>query len=383
VAKLHVSGSMLVYSTFLGGVHTDRGRDIAVDKSNYAYVTGYTYLDDFPTTAGAWDSTYSGTFGDAFIAKLDPAGSQMIYSTRLGGSREEDVECIALDPAGHAYVAGVTSSWDFPTTEGAFDRSPNHSQQPLDGDAFVSKLNPAGTDLIYSTYLGGSGLDHVYGICLDLSGSVFLCGQTDIGDSSTLFPTTAAAFDTTHNGRPDAFFSQLDPTGSHLVYSTFLGGNRPDRCNGIVLDGAGNTFLVGYTESHNFPTTSEALRSIHHGLKDVFVTRFGAQQTPTEPVARSGEVPNSYALFQNYPNPFNANTVLRFDIPRDGHVTIKIFDTLGREVRLLTERYLPAGSYNITWRGRDDAGKQMTSGVYFCQLEAGGFEDVVKMVMMR
>ena len=382
VLKLDVSGSVLEYSTFLGGEHTDRGRDIAVDGSGQAYVTGYTYLDDFPTTPGAFDSTYGGTFGDAFVTKFDPQGSRLIYSTRLGGTREEDVSCIALDPAGNTYLAGVTNSYDFPTTSEAHDRTPNHSQESLDGDAFVSKLNPEGSALVYSTYLGGSGLDYIHGIALDAAGSAYLCGSTDQA-GPTAFPTTPGAFDSTHNGRPDAFFSQLGPRGSKLVYSTFLGGAQRDRGNDILLDDAGNVFLVGYTESTDFPTISKALRTVHHGLKDVFVARFGAGAVSTEPVAQSGAVPRHYALLPNYPNPFNASTVIRFNLPRDIRVALTIYDTLGRQVRQLANRTLRAGAYTISWNGLDDEGKQMNSGVYFTELKAGSFEEVIKMVMMR
>jgi hypothetical protein len=289
------------------------------------------------------------------------------------------VESIALDPSGCAYVSGRTNSPDFPITIGAFDRTPNHRLGVLEGDAFVSKIDPSGTELIYSTYLGGPGPDHAFGIALDAAGGAYLCGQTEAAG----FPTTTGAFDTVFHGQSDAFFSQLDPTGSDLVYSTILGGRGWDRCSAIVLDRSGNAFLVGKTESGDFPTTSPALRSVHHGLEDVFITRFGAPQASTEPVAQSGPVPVSYALFQNYPNPFNANTVLRFDVPRNGQVTLKIFDTLGREVRTLTDRYLQAGSYTISWNGRNNGGKETASGVYFSKLEAGGFEDVVKMVMMK
>jgi hypothetical protein len=378
-AKLDVSGQRLLYSTFLGGAGADQGVDIAVDHQGQVWVAATTDGADFPVTASFGDSARTDDPGDAFVAELSPAGSELAFSVRLGGSRREEAACVAIDASGGAYLAGWTNSSDFPATENAFDRSPNHRAGVLEGDGFVARLDATGKDLLYATYLGGPGADHISGMVLDAAGSVYLCGQTE----GAGFPTTVGAFDTSFGGRTDAFFCQLDPAGAHLVYSTLLGGRGPDRCNDLFLDRAGNVFLTGWTESPDFPITSRALRSIHHGRKDIFVARFGAAQMAAEPVPRGGSVPSSYALFQNYPNPFNTSTVIRFDLPRDGRVTLRVFDTLGREKRLLLNRRQKAGGYTIAWDGRDNDGKVLTSGVYFCKIESGGFEDVVKMVMMR
>ena len=186
---LHVPGRDIV----------DDGRGIAVDSAGAAYVTGFTFSTDFPTTAGAFDP--SANDGDAFITKLNPAGSGLAYSTYLGGSSIDNGIGIAVDSAGAAYVIGSTGSTNFPTTAGAFDTSASG------GDAFVTKLNPAGSGLAYSTYLGGSSSDEGRGIAVDSAGAAYVVGST----FSTGFPTTAGAFDTSANGLNDAFVTKLNP----------------------------------------------------------------------------------------------------------------------------------------------------------------------------
>jgi len=378
-AKLDVSGKKLLYATFLGGAGTDQGVDIAVDRQSHAWVAATTDGSDFPTTAVFGDSARTDDPGDACLVRLSPDGSGLVLSVRLGGNRREEAACVAVGPDGSAYLAGWTLSPDLPTTAGAFDRSPNHRAGILEGDGFVARFDDAGKDLLYATHLGGPGPDQITGMALNAAGIVSLCGWTEGGG----FPAAEGISDTSAPGQRDIFFAQLDPSGAHLVGSTLLGGKGHDRCTDLVMDAAGNVFLTGGTESSDFPIISPTLRSVHHGGEDSFVARLGAAPTTAEPVARGESVPTSYALFQNYPNPFNSSTVIRFDLPRDGRVTIRIFDTLGREKRLLLDRSQKAGGYTISWNGRDNKGKVLTSGVYFCKLEAGGFEDVIKMVMMR
>lgn len=378
-ARLDVSGKRLLYATFLGGTGADQGVDIAAGRQGQAWVAATTEGSGFPVTAVPGDSLRTGDPGDACLVRLSPEGSELIFSVRLGGSRREEAACVAVDPAGSAYLAGWTQSPDLPTTEEAFDRSPNHRAGVLEGDGFVARLDDAGKDLLYATHLGGPGPDRITGMALDPAGIVSLCGWTEGGG----FPAAATTSDTASRGRRDAFFAQLDPSGAHLVGSVLLGGRGHDHSTDLVLDRAGNVFLAGWTESPDFPIVSQSLRPVHHGGQDAFVVRLGTAPTTAEPVSQGGSIPSHYALFQNYPNPFNSSTVIRFDLPRDGRVTIRIFDTLGREKRLLLDRAQKAGGYTISWNGRDNKGKVLTSGVYFCKLEAGGFEDVIKMVMMR
>jgi hypothetical protein len=202
VTKLNLSGSALVYSTLLGGSSNDVGNGIALDISGSAYVTGITTSPDFPTTVGAFDTTYNGNF-DAFVTKLNPSGSApLVYSTFLGDVDFDSGHDIVVDTSGSAYVTGATSSPNFPTTVDAFDTMYNGGPT----DVFVTKLNPSGSaPLVYSTFLGGSDDDQGVGITLDVFGNAYVTGVT----RSPNFPTTVGAFDTTHNGNTDAFVTKL------------------------------------------------------------------------------------------------------------------------------------------------------------------------------
>ncbi len=253
VAKINSAGSALVYSTYLGGIEDDIGLGIAVDSTGSAHVTGYTFSFDFPTTPGAFQTVCSGPCyrdADAFVTKINPEGSALVYSTYLGGSGHDVGNCIAVDSVGDAYVAGFTLSTDFPT------RNP---LQPANGggyDAFVSKINPAGSTLMYSTYLGGSGDDGGYGIAVDNADNAYVTGRTISADFPTKNPLQAD-----YGGISDAFVAKINAAGSALVYSTYLGGTAADFGNGIALDGAGNAYVTGLTESTNFPSTPGAFQT--------------------------------------------------------------------------------------------------------------------------
>src|SRR6516162_4007038 len=209
-------------------------------------------------------TTYGGN-GDAFVSKLNAAGSSLVYSTYLGGSDVDFGNHIAIDSSGNAYVTGQTYSSDFPITAGAFQtRLPN----PQTG--YVSKLNAAGSALIYSTYLGGSGLDQIFAIALDSSGNAYVTGRT----TSSNFPTTPDALQTTSGGSFDAFVSKLNAAGTALIYSTYLGGNQDDEAYGIALDASGNAYVEGLTFSSNFPITAGAFQTIFGGSEDAFISKF-------------------------------------------------------------------------------------------------------------
>jgi hypothetical protein len=296
ITKLNPTGSALVYSTYLGGNGSDIGRAIAVDIAGSAYVTGDTSSSvaqsgtNFPTTPGAFQPNIAGAPGqqqDAFVTKLNPLGTGLVYSTYLGGSSTENSFGIAVDIAGNAYVTGVTVSTDFPTTPGSFQPNPGAT-------AYVTKLNPLGTGLVYSTYLGGTnsggpGLlpDFGLAIAVDTAGDAFVTG----GTSSTNFPTTAGAFQSSLAGCEDAFVTKLNPAGSGLFYSTYLGGNgcppgagegfgaNSDAGFGIAIDPNGNAYVTGSTNALNFPTTGDAFQTANHGGFDAFVTKLNPTGT--------------------------------------------------------------------------------------------------------
>lgn len=273
ITKLNHDGSALVYSTYLGGSaqdDTDFYSSIAVDSSGSAYVTGFTQSPDFPTTPGAYQQSFKGV-EDAFVTKLNPSGTGLVYSTYLGGTGDEGGLGIALDGDGRAIVTGYTNSADFPTT-------PNAAQPVIGGgyDAFVTKLNSGGTGLIYSTFLGGTSDDAAGSIATDGAGSAYVTGSTFSPD----FPTTPSAFQKTANGgAPDAFVTKLNPDGSALVYSTYLGGAGSEQGDSIAVDSAGQANVAGFTNAINFPVTSDAVQPTNNGGYDAFVTklnRFGS-----------------------------------------------------------------------------------------------------------
>jgi hypothetical protein len=239
---------VLSYSTYLGGTGLDNGSGIAVNSSGNAYVTGYTTSTDFPTTAGAFQTTSPADY-NAFVARLNATGTGLVYSTYLGGSGLDQSFAIAVNSSGEAYVTGETESTDFPTTPGAFQTT---SRGGVGGDAFVSKLNATGTALVYSTYLGGSGSEVGYGIAVDSSGDAYVTGYTDSSD----FPITPGAFQTTSAGGPDVFVAKLNGSGTGLVYSTYLGGSGNDQGFGIAVDSAGNAYVTGAASSTDFPRAS-------------------------------------------------------------------------------------------------------------------------------
>jgi len=268
VTKFNARGNALVYSTYLGGANDDRGNAIAVDAAGNAYVTGYTYSTNFPTANALQANSASPGYPDAFVTKLNAAGSGLVYSTYLGGIGPDNGLGIAVDAAGAAYVTGQTQSSNFPTANAA---QPAYSGGS--GDAFVTKLNAAGSGLVYSTYLGGAGGESGYGIAVDGAGSAYVTGYT----SSTNFPVVNAlqAVYGGSRGYPDAFVTKLAPTGTAFAYSTYLGGASQDIAYGIAVDAAGDAYVTGSTNSSNFPTKN-AFQSVFGGPVDAFVSELNA-----------------------------------------------------------------------------------------------------------
>jgi len=280
VVQFNAKGAQIGYSTLLGGGSDDYAYAVAVDSIGDAYVTGATNSASFPTLnafqphyAGGTCATAPNTFPcyDAFAAKLNPAGSALIFSTYLGGTGSDYGYAIALDSAANAYITGYTTSTNFPTTPGAFERAYGGSY-----DVFVAKLNGAGSTLGYSTYLGGSGTQVAYGIAVDSNGSAYITGYNYGGNFPTAHPVQAQ-----NAGFYDAFVSVLDPTGSSLRFSTYLGGSQDDFGRGIALDGSGNVYVAGATFSPDFPTTSGSFQPAYMGGPyDDFVTEISAPVMP-------------------------------------------------------------------------------------------------------
>jgi Bacterial Ig-like domain (group 3)/Beta-propeller repeat len=279
VLQLSPDGSSLIFSTFLGGAAADIIAAMTVDGSGNIYVAGATNSPDFPVTTGTVQTAFGGgscrgglfACYDAFVAKLNSTGTQLLGSTLLGGSDNDAASGVALDGNGNIYVGGYSFSANFPTTAGSFQQT--HSVGTNQPDAFVAKLSPDMKTLMYSTFIGGTGYDLGLALRVDSTGAAYITGSTGSID----FPTTTGSFQTTYQGpaspvcdltidtslltQPscgDIFVSKLNPAGSGLVYSTYIGGTARDIAFNAALDSGNNLWLLANTDSTDFPYTPDA-----------------------------------------------------------------------------------------------------------------------------
>jgi|CXWL01.1.fsa_nt_gi hypothetical protein len=360
---------VLNYLTYLGGKQSDHNPSIAVDGGGNAYIAGETLSLDFPTTAGSYDPTFNANpscpgitvtntscpdvafpsvslNADIFVAKLNPTATGLTYVTYLGGTGyEAGLPSIAIDLSGSAYVAAQTRSGDFPVTAGAFQTafhpcpSPNQPPSNCSADGFVTKLDPTGSTLMYSTYFGGSGGDAIGSLEVDSGGNAFITGDIRSNDfpitpgafssttitgllaklnptgtalvwstrlassASTFFTSSKLALDSVGNvivvggaqgtivplvnpvqsvpgGNWDAFVWKFNPTGTALVFSTYLGGAGREWAYGVAVDASDNILVTGWTESANFPTTPGAFDTSLGGTRDMFVTKLMPSGSP-------------------------------------------------------------------------------------------------------
>ncbi len=272
VAKLNPAGNVLLFSTYYGGGGNDVGYGIAVDPGGNVYIVGDTASINLPLMTPFQPAPGGGV--DAFVAKFNSTGSALSFSTYVGGSYDEHGAAIAVDPGGSVYITGSTSSSDFPVVN-AYQAHTGGNQ-----DAFVTKIAASGTALVFSTYLGGSGgtpglPETGSGIAVDQSGFVYVAGTT----SSLNFPTTPGAFqNASQGGNVDAFATKYNPSGTALMYSTYIGGSSIDQATGIAIDFVGNAYVTGYTGSVDFPNI-RAVQTTNHGGYDAFLTKLNTGGT--------------------------------------------------------------------------------------------------------
>jgi len=269
VFELNYAGTALTYSTYLGGSNDDLASGIALHNGN-AYVVGSTSSSDFPTSNPV-QSSLVGT-SNGFVTELNGSGNALVYSTFLGGGSADFAAAVAVDSVGNAYVTGATQNTSFPTTTGAFQRTCGTAANCNGGvpDAFVTVYNPAGNQYVYSTFLGGEGIDQGLGIAVDASGDAYVTGLTQ---SALHFPLKSPLYSAL-GGVQDAFVTELNPSGSALVYSTFLGGSLSDAGTSIAVDRNTNAYVTGQTGSSNFPKVSPT-QSAPGGGNDAFVSEIG------------------------------------------------------------------------------------------------------------
>ena len=268
VAKLSPSGSSLVFSTYLGGSGKDQINALALGRDGNVYVTGYTNSANFPATPNVLSTQCDGgknpaCAGDAFVTRFDASGQKLVYSTYVGGNAYDSGIGIVVDEQANAYVAGQTSSPDFPVH--------NAYQRTLKGfsNAFVFKLNASGSQAVWSTYLGGSRFDGAFDVAIDRRHNVYVTGNTQ----STDFPL-AHPFQSTNRAQVDGFVTKFSAQGTSLIYSTYLGGSLINIPFRIAVSREEEAAVVGFTSSTDFPLQNPLQASYGGGNFDAFVTRF-------------------------------------------------------------------------------------------------------------
>jgi hypothetical protein len=270
VAKFNSAGTQLAYVTYIGGSGNDEAYGVAVDSQGSVYVTGYTSSSDFPTTAGAYQTKYGGGTSDAFLLKLNPAGSAPIYSTLIGGSGDDLAYSVALDSLNEATIGGSTTSGNLALSAKGF--RPNYGGGLSDG--FVIRLNAAGTATVFGSYIGGGGEDVALSVAVDGSSNTYVTGYTQSSD----FPTTAGVIQPTPSGGYEAFVTALNSTGG-AIYSTYLGGAQEDYGLSVAVDSGSSAYVAGYTASSNFPVKSGALQGTKGVGYDAFVAKLNVSGT--------------------------------------------------------------------------------------------------------
>lgn len=435
VTMLDASGASLRWSTYLGGAAGERAWGLALTEDGRAVIAGETGSADFPTTAGAHDTTIGGSV-DGFVSEFDAQGQTLLWSTFLGGSSSDWINAVVLDRMHCPVTTGTTYSSDYPVTPSAFDHSSNGG-----GDAFVTKLAADGGSVAYSTYLGGSGTDVAYAVGLNRRGETVLTGSTD----SANFPVTSGAFDVSYNGAGDIFIAQFDAAGAALPWSTFVGGSGLDEAFALILDPEGRPIVSGETASTDFPTSWNAFDRTYGGEQDAFVTQIRANgdslcwssflggrhwdsgwdfalDSTGNPLltgpTRSGDFPTSAGAFDRVynggaedvflarfeirtptavspmggtetrlwagPNPFPGAVLLRFHLVQPEAVQLLVFDAAGRRVATWLPEMRAAGPNSLVWSGCEAPnGLPVPGGVYWVRLQTPSRVLQTKVIRLR
>ncbi|GAB4403381.1 MAG: SBBP repeat-containing protein [Bacteroidia bacterium] len=272
VAKMSASGSVLLWSTYLGGSSWEQPYGIGLTAGLEPIITGFTNSTDYPVTGSSFQPVRGGGLVEGFVSKLSADGKSLSYSSYLGGTDRDYPYDLQVAPTGEAYITGFTFSTNYPVTAGAYQTSPGGN-----GDAFVTQVSADGSSLVYSTFFGGNGYEIANALQIDATGAVYIGGCTN----STNMPVTADAYQTSPDyisgfTQEDAFVMRLSADGSSLVYATYLGGKDSDVVHALDLGGDGDVYLAGSTASEDFPTTGGALQPLPSSniqMGDVFVMR--------------------------------------------------------------------------------------------------------------
>lgn len=337
LAKLHPDGNALIYSTYLGGSGDDFGMALQLDAQNNVVLTGATYSTDFPTVLALQPANAGGA--DVFFTKVNATGNALTYSTYLGGSSDDFGIAVALDSIGNVHLGGLTGSADFPVARGA--QMAFGSPNGMGFDGFVSKFFAASNDLVYSTFIGGSGTDLVNGLTVGPDNSVYLAGETN----SANFPTRNAM--RPQGAQSDAFLAKLNPDGSVFEYSGALGGQALDSATAIALDRADNVYLAGSTTSRDNPATLGAAQSILGGRGDAFAMKI----TPGQSLP--------------FVNLFGAADLLPGGAAAPESIVSAFGNALAPRLEAAASSQLPLSLAGTTVQLRDSAGATHTAPLYF------------------
>ncbi|MCP4581025.1 MAG: T9SS type A sorting domain-containing protein [candidate division Zixibacteria bacterium] len=424
IAKFSAKGNSLIFSTYLGGAAEDWGDDILIDNQGNIIVVGNTESSNFPSVNG-FDSTFNGG-SDIFIAKLSQRGDSLLYCSFLGSDLDDYATSVAVDNNDCAVIVGKTNSANFPAV--------NNIRAFQGGlDAIVTKVSSSGGSLLYSSCLGGEGNEQANDVKIDNHGNCIITGWT----TSIDFPIKNA-LDSCSNGDYDIFVAKFRSGFQSLEFSTYLGGEDRDIANGMALDDDGNIYLIGETESGNFPIikpisesimgnsdifisrlsgtgkflefssfyggsgtdigndialdsrgciymtgitastdfpTVSSIDSTHNGGVDAFVVKINRLSESEPPVEPP---PDPVDHGGCYPNPFNNRINIQYSVIEPGWVTLEVYDILGRKVEMLVSDFQPAGSHEIIWDAVD-----VPSGMYFYKIQAGDFSQTRKMTLLK
>jgi len=373
VTKLDGQGESLVWSTLIGGSLEDKVMWFTLDQTQSPVVCGSTTSPDFPTSPAAFDTSYNGG-EEGFVARLDSVGETLVAGTYLGGSSNEIAYALALDEDNEVVVTGTTQSADFPTVTSSYDTTFNGW-----ADGFVTRLDPALSALVFSTFLGGTVNDEAYTLVLDQDGCPVISGETSSDD----LPTTSNAYDRTYNGEIDAFVTHLNHTGTGLLWSSFFGGSDQDGGWELTLDAVGHPLLTGPTRSGNMPTTGGAYDESPNGGKDAFVARFDIRDPADAHEDVSVLAPRPALWAGPNPTPGGVQVRLHLEQPWPMAAELLALDATGRRIATLHRGHLGAGPHRFEWDGRDDDGHPVAAGVYWITLIAPDLHEEERIILVR
>jgi FlgD Ig-like domain/Beta-propeller repeat len=415
----------IIYCTLLGGDHTDRANGLAINDDGEILIVGYTKSTDFPTTADAYQPEPNAPlyiYKDIFISKFSGDGKSLLYSTHFGGYNNDEAIDVSFDSAGNIVVAGSTESGDFPVVN-ALQSEPH--------DIFISKFNAAGSELLFSSYLGGEDYDRLWEMELDDHDNIYLCGAT----RSISFPTTPGVFQENFVGDingcevpfgadyncEDNFLVKLRTDGEGLIFSTFLGGSTVDEAHALGVGPDGSVYLTGSTSSADFPgTVNEGLYYISRLSSDgvfldftyrryssnsggmgitvaydgaiyttggvdypaqMYVAKFNNREAAdvTDDSIRTSQL----RLAVDGANPFAGAARVTYSLPEPGSVQLSVIDIGGRVVQALSNEFQPAGTHSVYWDGTNRSGVSAPSGVYYYVLDWNGRQAAERALLLR